>query len=669
MHKTIWVPVGFLILIFSLLALRSAALNGQTTDEAFFSASGYAMLRFNNYEFLGEQPPLASQIGAIPLAFLKLNFPIDDPWLVPGTDRIDVARNGRRFLYLMGNDPATILFLQRIPIIFLTALLGIGIYAFGRQLFGTGAALLALALFAFDPNILAHGSLYTTDMGLTFFYFVAIYAASRFFENPSDRTGFWLGLACGAAFMSKVSSLILLPILAVLFLVYYWTVVRGSTLKAPSGQFEKWILGLSIFLIANAIGEKQAMVMFGPFLIPALYLCARDLAWIRASRVRIWILRALFVGGAVLCAYYAWRLKKKYGVSVGLMLSVTTSVYFVIIVFLLRLSSSDKKLILVKRFLFVWVLAAAVIVFGYTDIAYKIHRFIGFGNYMKPLGIVLSHSAGGHGVCVEGSFVTCDWRYFPALMAVKTPLLTLMLALGGAVVLLFSKRSFMTKAIILLPACMFLGAGMMNKIRIGLRHILPVYPFLFLLAGYAGSLTGKIPSGIWRKLLAGFLVLMLIWTALRTVSMGPDYLAYFNEWVGGPERGARLVADSNLNWGQDNYRLAEFVRDHGIQHIKIMDSAMNPDVYDYYGIAWSRFGESDLIQPGPGFYALGIGVYARLYSDLRQSEVRMADSDPQSGVSWFGGRLPTHKIGKTFYVFQVPPRSSDNSPSFAKTGT
>ncbi len=294
-------------------------------------------------------------------------------------------------------------------------------------------------------------------------------------------------------------------------------------------------------------------------------------------------------------------------------------------------------------------LTAAVIVFGYTDIAYKLHRFIGFGNYMKPFGIVLSHSAGGHGACIEGSFVTCDWRYFPSVMAVKTPLLTIVLALGGAVALLLSKRSFMIKAIILLPACMFLGAGMMNKIHIGLRHILPVYPFLFLLAGYAGSLTGKIPSAILRRLAIGLLSVLVILTAVRTVRTAPDYLAYFNELVGGPEQAARLVADSNINWGQDNRRLAEFVREHGIPHIKIMDPGMNPDIYDHYGISWSRMSESDLVQPEPGFYALGIGMYAQLN---RGSGLVPWDSK----ASWFKGKMPDHKAGKTFYVFEVPEK-------------
>jgi len=85
----------------------------------------------------------------------------------------------------------------------------------------------------------------------------------------------------------------------------------------------------------------------------------------------------------------------------------------------------DVRIRILKYFLAVWVFAALFIVLGYTDFAYKFYRLIGFGNYMKPLGIVLSHSAGGHGACGEGSFITCDWKYFPGVLAIKTPLLTL----------------------------------------------------------------------------------------------------------------------------------------------------------------------------------------------------------------------------------------------------
>jgi hypothetical protein len=651
LNNKIFFSVLVLILLGFLFfqGLYAASAVGQTTDEAFFTASGYAMVRYNNYEFLGEQPPLAHQIGAIPLAFLKLNFPISDPWLVPGTDRIDMVRNGQRFLYKMGNDPDRILLLQRIPIVLLMMLLAFGIFNLAGELFGKWGAWVSLSLFAFDPNIIAHGSLYTTDMGLTAFYFFTIYALKRFFDAPSERRIFWAGLACGAAFMSKISSLILLPVISILFLIFYLAEARSSLIKEPTPVFEKWVLGIALFLIANAIGEKQAMVLFGPFLVFAVYLCARDIKKIRNSRPFRLVLKGLALACAVICLVYSVRLKKKYGVSVSSFLTVGNLIVLTISVLFARLSSEDGRIRILKYFLAAWVFAILVIVLGYTDITYKFHRFIGFGNYMKPLGIVLNHTRGGHGVCVEGSFVTCDWRYFPGVLSVKTPFLTLVLAITGAIGLLFSKRSIRTKSLVFIPLVFFLCAAISSKINIGIRHILPIFPFLFLLGGYAGSLIGRIKPKVLKNTFAAILALLVILSAGRTLATGPDYLAYFNEIVGGPAQGAKLVADSNLNWGQDNKRLAEFVLEKKIPTVKILAEAMNADIYDYYKIPWKMLDPGDLINPAPGFYALGIGYYTQLNRGTGNVE-----RGTQTVESWFKGKQPTYRVGKTFYVFEVP---------------
>ncbi|MFH1800859.1 MAG: glycosyltransferase family 39 protein [Candidatus Omnitrophota bacterium] len=630
---------GFLFVMLAWQCFYSAWTQGQTTDEAFFAPSGYSIVRYNNYEFLGEHPPLILQLGALPLLAIQPKFPIKDPLYVPGTDRLDLTQNGLRFLYKMGNDPDLILFLQRIPIVLLTVLLGVGVFLFTRELWGDWGGLLSLALFSFSPNMIAHGSLYTTDLGLTAFYFFVIYAFKRFSDSPSDRRVAWLGLACGAALMTKISSLILLPVLSSLFLVYYFTEARQTLIEAPSLSFEKWILGIALFLIANAIGERQAMVLFGPFLVFAAYLCARDIEKLRNSRALRIALKGAALAGAILCVVYSIRLKKKYGISAASILAAGNLVALGAAVLLARLSTEDVRIRVLKYFLAIWVLAALVIVLGYTDFLYKFYRFIGFGNYMKPLGIVLSHSKGGHGACVEGSFITCDWRYFPGVMAIKTPLLTLVLTVIGAMGLLFSKRSILTKSLVFVPLVFFLAAAMLNKIHIGLRHILPVFPFFFLLAGYAGYLIGKIKPKFFRNAVAVFLTLLVILSAGRSLAGGPDHLAYFNELTGGPEQGAKLVADSNLNWGQDNKRLAEFVLEKKIRFIKIMAEAMNTDVYSYYKIPWKMLEPGDLIDPAPGFYALGIGCYTQQQNDPR---------------SWFKGKQPKYRAGKTFYAFEVP---------------
>ena len=135
--------------------------------------------------------------------------------------------------------------------------------------------------------------------------------------------------------------------------------------------------------------------------------------------------------------------------------------------------------------------------------------------------------------------------------------------------------------------------------------------------------------------------------------MGPDYLAYTNELVGGPEQGAKLVADSNLNWGQDNKRLAEFVLEKKIPLITIASEAENADIYDYYKIRWKRLGANELSNPVPGFYALSIGYHTAQQKDPR---------------SWFKGKQPSYRVGKTFYVFEVPKKQTTDNRLRAPDG-
>ncbi|HNX68428.1 MAG TPA: glycosyltransferase family 39 protein [Candidatus Omnitrophota bacterium] len=636
-----WLCVIALLIFIGIQAIYAAYETSQTVDETYYNGSAYPMVRYNNYEFLGEHPPFLIQLGALPLLLLQPAFPIQNYVRLLGTNSVDISRTGAMFLYKVGNTPRQILFWERVPIILLTLLLAVGIFCLCGELFGAWGAFLSLALFSFDPNMIAHGSLYTTDMGLAVFYFFAIYASKRFFDEPSGRRAVWVGVACGAAFVSKISSLVLIPVIACLFVIYYFDTVKNSSLPPLPLQFEKWILGISLFLVANAIGEKQAMVLFGPFCVFAVYLFARDLAFIRSSSVARIFFRATMLGGALLCIVFSWKLKKKYSVSLAAFLMFGSFIALTIAAFFARFPSEDSRVRLVKCFLTVFVLAALFIVLDYTDIVYKFYRLIGFGNYMKPLGIVLSHSAGGHGACVEGSFVTCDWRYFPALMAIKTPFLTLILSVIGAIALLYSKRSILVKSLVLLPAIFFLGAAIPNKIHIGLRHILPVYPFLFLLAGYAGSLIKQIQHTVLRRCVFVLLAIFIVETAARTVAAAPDYLAFFNEFVGGAEQGAKFVADSNINWGQDNGRLAEFVIAKKIPMIKIASEAENGDVYNYYGMPWMRMEKNDFVSPRPGYYALGIRCYVE---------------QQRSSESWFKNRPPEFRVGKTFFIFRVPVR-------------
>jgi hypothetical protein len=637
------VAVAILLSILLVQGLVSARSNGQTVDETFYSAGGYSIVRYNTYEFLGDHPPFISQLAGLPLLFLQPKFPIKDPLYVPNTDRNDVSRNGARFLYEMGNDPQLILFLERLPIIGLMLFLGLCLYAMGRELFGEWGGLLSLFLYAFDPNILAHGSLFTTDLGITAFYFISIYALKRFFDAPSPLRAVILGVSCGLTFMSKISGLMLFPVITLLFLLYCFACPSKESAKPLSEKFDKRMGVLSLFILVNAVGQKQAMVTLGPLCILTVYLCFKNWKAILRSRWTVYLFRGFLAAAFILCLFFSYKLKKKYGMSASILLLAWNVTVLFLWGILVKFQDRVFLVRFTKFFLVIWLMAGLVIILGYTDFIYKFHRFIGFGNFVKPLNIVLTHSLKGHHVCVEGSFITCDWRYFFGIMAIKVPLLSLALSGLGGALLLASPKSAVTKALCLAPLVFYLGASVFNGINIGIRHILPIFPFLFLIAGIPGAAIEAMKPSALKKILIGILWILLAFYAGRTLRTAPDYLAYFNEFVGGTEQGVKLVADSNLNWGQDNKRLADFVLRQKIPLIKIASEAQNADVYGYYKIPWKGLDEKDVLVPSPGFYALGIGFYTSQQKDTR---------------SWFCGRKPDHRVGKTFYVFEVPQKQA-----------
>jgi 4-amino-4-deoxy-L-arabinose transferase-like glycosyltransferase len=115
--------------------------------------------------------------------------------------KVEASLDGRDFLYK--NDASKILFRTRMAAAVLSLLLAILLFAWTREMFGTLAAFLALILLVFDPNILAHGALVTTDMGLTCFMFATIYAFYRYMKRPSWARLSVVGVCAGLALASK----------------------------------------------------------------------------------------------------------------------------------------------------------------------------------------------------------------------------------------------------------------------------------------------------------------------------------------------------------------------------------------------------------------------------------------------------------------------------------
>ncbi len=178
--------------------------------------------------------------------------------------------------------------------------------------------------------------------------------------------------------------------------------------------------------------------------------------------------------------------------------------------------------------------------------------------------------------------------YFPVAILAKTPL-ALLLPLGAGAILLLGRHrpGGATSLHLLLPVALFLGAAMASNLNIGLRHVLPIYPFFLLIAGSAFAAAA-------RRARALPIVLLLVLAAVESIAIRPDYLAFFNVLSGGPERGDAILVDSNLDWGQDLPGLAAWMRDNGVEHVNL----------SYFGTADPEsYGIRCTYLPGSPFFA------------------------------------------------------------------
>ena len=196
------VPAALLLLAALLLqGLAFIAESSQTSDEAAHLLAGTTYLRTGNFRMYPGEPPLMKELAALPLLLLDLDVPVAREGERPAAFKL-----GRIFVHENRVPNDTILFLARLPMLLLSLLLGWAIFGWGRSLFGARGALLALALYVFDPNIVAHSCLVMTDLGATLFMFLALYALWCWSEQPTPRTLLLAGLASGCAFASKFTA-------------------------------------------------------------------------------------------------------------------------------------------------------------------------------------------------------------------------------------------------------------------------------------------------------------------------------------------------------------------------------------------------------------------------------------------------------------------------------
>ena len=206
--------LGIMLILSISVALGDAAI----MDEVAHIPSGYSYIKYHDYRLNPEHPPLLKDLAGIPLQFLKVTFPTDEQFWT--TDANGQWEAGWRFLYLPGNNTEAMIFWARLPILLIALALGFMIFKWAKELFGTKAGLLALALYAFDPNVLGHDHYVTTDLGIAAFSLFAFFAFIKYLKNPGWKTISLAGIFLGLAQLAKFSAALLFPIFGLAVILY-----------------------------------------------------------------------------------------------------------------------------------------------------------------------------------------------------------------------------------------------------------------------------------------------------------------------------------------------------------------------------------------------------------------------------------------------------------------
>ena len=554
-----FIPLILLIAISFSLMLYSSLDDSAIMDELAHIPAGYSYVRYLDYRLNPEHPPLLKMLSGLPLLFLQPNFPIDkDSWT---KDINGQWVSGAQFLYESENDADQIIQLSRLAPILLTLILIFYIYIWSKGIMGRWWALVPAFLFALSPTVLAHGHYVTTDIAAAFGFFIALYYFIKYlfgstsYLAPSllniykDKKLILAGIAFGTAQLLKFSNIILIPILLILGFIYYLIFFReqGFLLSTKNTTLYTFKI-LLIFLIGFI------------FVYPFYYITTINYPVSRQKADTEFLLSSFAEGPDPL-----------------------------------KQSCDPSSDVSPKRR--IRCLAETTLYMTKNKV------FRPYAQYLLGLLMVIQRGSGGNTIYFLGEVSSVGyWYYFPLVFLLKEPLPSLILIALG---LLFAtlrilksgirrKRIFNYLATNFTEFSMFLFIAIYwfisirSPLNIGVRHILPTLPFIYILTTVSirkwvsvNSLGGV--SGFLKSLFSSFfklgsIFLLLFLYLVNTFLISPHFLSFFN-FFGGESGGYKIVTDSNFDWGQDLKRLKKFADENNIDKIAI----------DYFGGGSPRY--------------------------------------------------------------------------------
>ena len=240
-------------------------------------------------------------------------------------------------------------------------------------------------------------------------------------------------------------------------------------------------------------------------------------------------------------------------------------------------------------------------------------------------GIVRSHrSEYGHFFMGEWIHEGVWYHYLLSFLLKTTIAFLVLIGWRAATLLRRVECARSDHGFLVLPVLVIIFATFFDSTGVGIRYLVPIYPFLFVWV-----------SGLWprddrhRKRWAGALVGVLMFHIVSSLGQLPDHLQYFNGLIGGPRNAYRYFRANDLEWGQEHKNLARYAARHGITDMRYKLFA----AYDtsYYGIPGEPTTEEDVAAPGNFIYAISV-YYLESFK-------------------WTQGVEPDHRIGNVIFIY------------------
>jgi len=591
---------AMLLLMFG-LGMGSMLGNSAIVDELAHIPAGYSYLKYGDYRLNPEHPPLIKDIAALPLMFMNLKFPHNQPsWTTEVNGEWDV---GYAFLYNLGNNANAILFWSQLPILLIAIIFGGWFYWIVKRRWGVAVALLTLFFYCLSPNFIGHATIVTTDVGVSVFIMLALITFGRYVQNPTVKNMFLLSLAIAGAELSKFSAALLYPFMFLMSILLLWIARNPKTLKE---RVKAYVGG---WFAASALSALWIYLFYWPHVInmPTSVqdkLIAGSLVSPNDTQIAQWLQTASHWFGMKPAVQYVLGLVMDTGRVEG-----GNVTYF-------NGQVTDQS--------FKWYFPETFAV--KTQIAFLILMVV--------------------------ALVFLVW----CLRRPKTR------ALGQRLVDNF-RRNLLEWSFGLF-VILYFSISVVGNLDLGIRHILPIYLPLFVLVALATvRISRKLGKTKWKAWAAGILLVLLAWYGGSTIAAYPTYIGYFNEFIGGTNNVDKYFSDSSIDWGQDLLRLVAYVKAHP-QIKQIAVDYFGGGLPQYY-FCQRVYSNGHLVTDGTyncnnspfiqwhSSYGKPPYQYIAVSETYLENDRYYSSLANQEGYTWLRKLTPIAKIGYSIYVYKL----------------